>query len=413
MSATAPRSAPEPRAPEISLFVGGEPTRSLSDWRWLWSQDVEFPIRSHRGWLGSLIVGFKRLVRPLVRAPQSDLWERQRVFNLILLEGLERSADLARLVADLELRIAAAHERLDGQEELMRQGLHEVMIHTDALFARVDQKLDGYRRQVRDQAATLGAALALADAPAAGQAPATLVAAETLVAADRELRYRVFEDQYRGTADEIRERVAVYLPRLQGRSPILDLGCGRGEALQVFGAAGLTARGVDASEEMVRQCRELGLDAVVGDAISTLAATPAAILGAVVSLHVIEHLPAVEVDRLLGLAWKALAPGGLLILETPDARSLVVGGSNFWIDPTHRRPVHPEALRHRCLAAGFGTAELIAMHPFPPGRTLPAIDLSDLATELQPLADRVNRLRDRLDDLLFGDQDYAVLATKK
>src|SRR6185295_20069309 len=80
---------PPRRAPSIDDFLV-EPTRDLSDWRWLWSGDQPFPIRSHRGLLGRLVVGFKRLLRPLVRLPQNDLWERQRTFNLILIERLAR-----------------------------------------------------------------------------------------------------------------------------------------------------------------------------------------------------------------------------------------------------------------------------------------------------------------------------------
>src|SRR3954452_19092134 len=82
-------TSPPRRAPVLDDFLV-EPTRDLADWRWLWSGDHAFPIRSHRGVLGRLLVGVKRLLRPLVKTPQNDLWERQRTFNLILLEHLER-----------------------------------------------------------------------------------------------------------------------------------------------------------------------------------------------------------------------------------------------------------------------------------------------------------------------------------
>ena len=130
-----------------------EPTRKLSDWRWLWKGDVPFPIRSHRGFLGRLLVAWKRLVRPLVRVPQNDLWERQRIFNLILLEHLERQ-DAERL---------RHHDRLAYLEELDAQGIRELMQHNDALFSRVDQKLDRVRRESRDLLASLGAALSVAE----------------------------------------------------------------------------------------------------------------------------------------------------------------------------------------------------------------------------------------------------------
>src|SRR5258707_4358038 len=140
---------PERRAPSIDDFLV-EPTRDLSAWRWLWSGDQPFPIRSHRGLLGRLVVGFKRLFRPLVRLPQNDLWERQRIFNLILLEHLER----------LEIARSEHQRRIEYQEALDATGLHEIMRHNDALFARADQKLDRYRRETRDLLRSLRRALA-------------------------------------------------------------------------------------------------------------------------------------------------------------------------------------------------------------------------------------------------------------
>src|SRR4051812_30087604 len=144
-----PRRAPG-LPPDIDDFLV-EPTRDLEDWRWLWSGDHAFPIRSHRGFLGRLLVAVKRLFRPLVKTPQNDLWERQRIFNLILLEHLER----------LEAARADHLRRIESQEALDSEGIHEVMRHNDALFARADQKLDRSRREARDLLGSLGAALAV------------------------------------------------------------------------------------------------------------------------------------------------------------------------------------------------------------------------------------------------------------
>src|SRR5262245_7061169 len=89
-------------APRIEDFLD-EPTRDLEAWRWLWTEDQRFPVRSHRGLVGRALVLWKRLFRPLVQVPQNDLWDRQRVFNLIL---LERLAEHASRVRGLEDRVA-------------------------------------------------------------------------------------------------------------------------------------------------------------------------------------------------------------------------------------------------------------------------------------------------------------------
>lgn len=408
-------------APELSRFLD-EPTRDLADWLWLWKGDRAFPIRSHRGILGHLLVAFKKLFRPAIRAPLADLWDRQRVFNLILLERLQ------------ELESQRHEERIGHLEGALPAALDDALRHNDALFTRLDQKLDRYRREAQDLRHALGAALA-ALAPAATGAASGEPGGERTAAASAgsggagagdaaaglgfdlaravdEHLYVELERRFRGTEEEIGERLARYLPYLRDRGPVLDLGCGRGELLALLAAKGVAARGVDGSAAMVAHCRERGLDAVESDLFETLAAAREGSLGAVVSFHVVEHLPADSVDWLVRLAWRALRRGGALILETPNPLSLVVAARNFWLDPTHRRPVHPEALQLSFELAGFDTVERLDLRPFAPADRLPEIDLAALPEGQRELADRINRLRDRLDDLLFGYQDYALVGTR-
>lgn len=382
----------------------GEPTRDLADWRWLWEQDQAFPIRTHRGVVGKAVVFLKRLLRPFVKVPTNDLWERQRVFNLILLEWMQGQEGL---------RLA---DRLGGLEKDLPERMGELLRHNDALYARLDQKLDLYRRRAGELTTRLGAALAAVDAPgaespAAGSRDAKQTTA-ALADALEEQSYLELERRFRGTPEEIRERLAPYVERLAGRGEVLDLGCGRGESLQLLDEAGISARGVDGSASMVEECRKRGLTAERGDLFAALAAAEPGSLGGVVSFHVIEHLPATAVDRLVRLAFRALAPGGLLILETPNPLSMVVAARSFWIDPTHLRPIHPETLQLSCRLAGFEPVELLLLRPFPAEARLPEIDLASLPEAQHALAHRVNLLRDQLDDLLYGEQDYAVLAEK-
>lgn len=307
---------------------------------------------------------------------------------------MERLRDL-----DLENRLAY----LEG---FQKQGVKDLMAHNDALFARVDQKLDRQRRRVRDLLGSLGDALARVESAGAGDVA-------ELSRAREEHGYLELERRFRGTEDEIRARLEPYLPRLRDLSgPVLDLGCGRGESLEVLSAAGIEARGVDASARMAAACREKGLDAREGDLFEVLSETEPGTLGGVVSFHVIEHLPAAELDRLVRLAHRALAPGGILVLETPNPLSLVAGARNFWIDPTHRRPVHPRSLELLYELAGFEQIETLELRPFPEDERLPEIDTASLPEGLRELAYRVNVLRDRLDAVLYGCRDFAVLGRR-
>ncbi len=377
--------------PSLDRFLG-EPTRDPRDWRWLWQEDHSFPVRSHRGFFGRLLVVLKRLVRPLVKTPQNDLWERQRVFNLIQLELTERCLTLLQRVTYLE--------------SFLKEGVDEVMRHNDALYWRADQKLDRYRREARDLVSTLGGALEVVREADSGPT------VDALHRGLDERGYLELEHRYRGTDEEIAERLAIYLDDLKERSPVLDLGCGRGESLRILKENGIEAQGIDGNARMVAACREQGLKAEEGDLFEKLAGVEEGSLGAVVSFHVIEHLPPESLDRLVRLAWRALRPGGALILETPNPLSVVVAARNFWLDPTHQRPVHPESLRLSYALAGFDPVEFRALRPFSAEERLPEIDLARLPQEQGELADQVNRLRDRLDDVLFGEQDYAVVGVK-
>jgi O-antigen chain-terminating methyltransferase len=280
------------------------------------------------------------------------------------------------------------------------------MRHSDALYAVVDQKLDRYRRQGQDLWSRLGSLLArLEDGTEEG-------VSARLAEGWREQEYRDLEDRFRGTQEDIAERVATYLPYLPAAGVVLDLGCGRGEALEVLSARGLQARGVDLSEEMVAECRERGLQAQCADLFAALMSCPEESLAGVLSLHVIEHLDAKDVDRLVRLAWRALETGGALILETPNPLSLVVAARNFWRDPTHRRPIHPETLAFVFEGAGFENIERLDLRPFEDRERLPDLDTSGFSADAQRLAAGLHELRDHLDTLLYGCQDYAIVGRK-
>ncbi len=413
-------SSPESPKPDPSIedFLG-EPTRDLSAWRWLWEGNHAFPVVSRRqgvaGWAERLLKRVARLFRPAATLPQHDLWVRQQTFNLIVLENLEflRQApsdfirDLRQVRDDLVRDVQNNHRRITYLEAFPREVLTDFNQHTDALYALMDQRLDRYRRESKQYWSRLGSLLALVS-----ESTSEPVSREVLEEAWREQGYLEFEDRFRGTREEISNRAQAYLGYLEGKGPILDLGCGRGEMLAVLEGHGLAARGVDQSEEMVAHCRGLGLTAARADLFGALEQAPERSLGGVLSLHVIEHLPATDLDRLVRLAWRALEPNGTLILETPNPLSLVVAARNFWLDPTHRRPVHPATLMLLFEQAGFEPVERLDLRPFEAEDRLLEIDLTGLSDEMKPVADHVNRLRDQLDELLYGFQDYAMVGTK-
>ena len=213
--------------------------------------------------------------------------------------------------------------------------------------------------------------------------------------------YVAFEDRFRGKREDIIERVSVYLPLLRqcnagsDRAPVLDIGCGRGEWLELLGASGLVARGVDLNPLMIAECRARDLDVVQGDGIEQLRQMAPGSLGAISAIHVIEHMGFNDLVVLLDEARRVLRPGGLMVLETPNPENLVVGACSFYYDPTHRQPLPPAPMRHVAQARGFTNVEILRLHPAtPPERTQTGSDAWS----------------SRIDALLYGPQDYAIIA---
>lgn len=167
--------------------------------------------------------------------------------------------------------------------------------------------------------------------------------------------YRAFTDAFRGSEEHVRALQEGYVDLLRDHAPVLDLGCGRGELLDLLAGAGVAASGVDGDAEMTAACVAKGLDVRQGDAIAYLGDVPDGSLGAIVAMQVVEHLPAAALDELLELSRAKLRDGGVLVAETVNPHALNAMKA-FWVDPTHHHPLFPETLLELCRIAGFERA---------------------------------------------------------
>ena len=234
-----------------------------------------------------------------------------------------------------------------------------------------------------------------ADTPP-GPAPERPEGLQALIAAF----YNRLEDRFRGSREAIKGRLAVYLPDVRAAvarsgKPVIDLGCGRGEWLELLAEQGIAAEGVDTNPV---QIGEASSDLAIreGDALAALSAAPDGAFAAITAHHLIEHLP---FDRLVWMtreALRCLAPGGVLIYETPNPRNLIVGATTFNIDPTHLAPRPEELLVTLLDTIGFHPVEARGLHPYD--------DFEDIVARGDIHPDLVR--------LLFGPQDLAVLGTR-
>jgi len=210
--------------------------------------------------------------------------------------------------------------------------------------------------------------------------------------------YRAFEDRFRGTRDSIKERLAIYLPFVEPlhlvypEASAVDLGCGRGEWLEVLRARGIFATGVDLDEGMLRECHALSLNVEMRDAIAFLVSLPSDSQIVVSGFHLAEHLPFEVLQQLVGEALRVLRPGGVLILETPNPENITVGTSSFYLDPTHVRPLPPLLLSFLPEYCGFQRVKTVRVQE-------PLHLVADDAASL-------------LDVIAGVSPDYAVIAQK-
>ncbi|NRO95886.1 methyltransferase domain-containing protein [Paraburkholderia sp. NMBU_R16] len=224
--------------------------------------------------------------------------------------------------------------------------------------------------------------------------------------------YRALEDRFRGSRETIKARQSVYLPVVEALhakvgKKALDVGCGRGEWLELLKERGVQAEGIDLNEEFVDAGRAAGLAVQQADAMQFLASQPDATYELVSAFHVVEHLGFNNLLAFLKEAYRVVDDGGAILLETPNPANLVVGACNFYIDPTHERPIPSVLLSFAAEYSGFESVVVV-----PVNRAFIHNDLELMPSRLAGAA-VINKVVSALDTNLMQAPDYAVVAFKK
>lgn len=311
---------------------------------------------------------------------------------------------------------AAAH-RLDSLEinvELMKGQLAAFQSTLDDLgqaiapaagLPGVAQRFAELREQVN--ALDRRARAASRPPPTAESAESTPERAPAVTSGGSGFDYVGFERRFRGDSETVLATLADrYAPLLSEHQPVLDFGCGRGELVEVLAGRGIDAAGVDPDVGMVEEAVGHGRAVHLGDGLAYLRALAPQSLGALISVHVVEHLPLPVLVELLELAATRLRPGGIFIAETPNPMSLIVLGNSYILDPTHVWPLHPSLLTFLAERAGFRDIDLRFYSPADDYRLAPIVAGPDAPTWVA----EINVALERLNHVLFGPQEYALIA---
>jgi 2-polyprenyl-3-methyl-5-hydroxy-6-metoxy-1,4-benzoquinol methylase len=320
------------------------------DWRRDWELRLsQAEVRLLRS-VGELSTAYEHHTRELARHTRSQFSEQHAAF----------AAESVRAAKDIQTSLRADFEKVRRE--------YEAMIH---------QELRVLRQR------------------SAGAAPqATPAPAEHPGLSAPKFDYTRFADRFRGSEENVRERQQFYAPYFAGRRNVLDIGCGRGEFLDMARAHGAQAKGIDLDAESVEYCRSKGHAAEVADLFVYLAGLPDASLDGIFSSQVIEHLPPEMLPEMIRLCAAKLGREGVIALETPNPECLAIFATHFYIDPTHTRPVPPVLAAFYLEEAGFGGLEI---------------------RRLSPAADTMPSLASLPEDFrnaFFGGLDYTAIARK-
>lgn len=372
------------------------------------------------------------------------LFKKQRVVNFSLIYALRESLALNRRLTDrvnaLQEQVNALQKQLSGMSDRLTATEQQVQVVDTHLSSAAQQRQDlvtrltateqqmqavGDRLTTTDKRLTAlderyttndcylkhdlaqhkqTLALFLTEARQRLPEPFNQEQLETFVDEDQhslDAFYVAFEAQFRGSRADIINRLKVYIPLIgeakigTADAPVLDVGCGRGEWLELLRESGYIAKGLDINRVMIEQCRARGFDVIEGDVLDYLRSISDASLGAVTGFHIIEHLPFKMLMQLFDEVVRVLKPGGMVIFETPNPSNVLVGSNTFYLDPTHRNPLPSSLLQFLAESRGLCQVKIMNVNPYP----------EDYRVQGSELAERFN-------NYFYGAQDYSVIGYK-
>lgn len=365
---------------------------------------IDHPIASHRKIIGPFLIFGKKLVKKYLSWYIDPPLIRQKDFNGSAIRSISTLRDIYYHDTLKLKQLSEKVDRLDKyapstsmikdlieENKKLSSDLESLELASAERLRRIERALSE-KVEIKDPSVNI----------------------ERLVHGDLEkhsdIDYFSFEERFRGSRESIKKNQQVYIDYFNGKKNVLDIGCGRGEFLELFKESYPNAlvTGIDLNEDMVSFCVNKGLPALKGDIIEYLCSLKDGSVDGIFAAQVIEHLTTEALLKFLSLARVKLKEGGVLVLETINPQSLVALSKWFYIDPSHVKPVHPLTMQFMLESNGFKDVKFIYSSPAT-SEMIPGLILHDAHGNL----DDFNRSMERLNELIYGPQDYATVCIKQ
>lgn len=379
------------------------------------------PIYSCRKFIGGLLVFGKKVVRKLLKFLIEPVVEEQNQFNAAIVRSLNvmrnnhvvfqaaidflcdemrqqksvvdnLKSETSQAVDNLKSETSQAVDKLKSEAS---QAVDTLSQKTQAQLKKLQQELQTSADQLRRQTT---------------EVKSTLEILKKIQKQDdiyETIDYFKFQEHMRGSYSKIKAQQQEYVNYFAECSNVIDLGCGRGEFLEVLHEHGINATGVDSYGESVNYCRMRGLQVVQGDAIEYLMEQKTESIDGVFAAQLIEHIPMKSLLELCKESYRVMKPESYIILETPNPMCLSVYMNSFYLDPSHKNPVHPHLMEYLMKECGFHDVHVVFPEASKVGYRFPLLD-AEHCMNLAEFNDGVNLLS----DIMFGSQDYAIIAKK-
>lgn len=431
-----------------------------------------YSISSHRPFLGPFLIKGRKLVHGEVRRYVDPVFQKQSQLNYNLAGVLNDARETADFCSNKVEKLKSEIEQLEDENKLLKSKVEQLSSETEklksevvssikkevesivsavnldlenkawlnrVLESRIQKELGSQGTDSSGKANTqanasgkanahinssgraaqnnsLGKTNAQNNASGKANTQATVSGNANIQAtvsgnADPQINYYVFEERFRGSRENVLQHQTNFIGYFENCTNVLDIGCGRGEFLELAKQKGINARGIDVDEDMISFCKSKGLTAELKDAIKALEEIKDKSLDGIFISQVVEHLNPRYFVNMLSLCNKKMKYGFYIIIETVNPLSLF-SLANFYIDLSHIKPVHPETLKFLVSNAGFRDIETKFLSPVSPEMKLKKFPNLEDTDQDKSMIDISNQNIDMINDALYGAQDYAVIGKK-